>query len=306
MLGIMKVTGVVLAAVFAAGMAQAGVAASAGWSFGMPDTGLAPSFAKAEFFTQMQERHGEASDISMQSYGITIPFLDPRKTVRGNTRINFQLDAKVTVINGGGTFRLHNDTLYNFALPLTFITTMPGGNTWTYGIAPELSADADAISKGWDVTAYAYYTVKQSERFSYSLGLAVSPRFAEYTVLPLLRFEWTPTDRWTVSLKGYELKAMYKATDRFSVGPFIASRGGIWSVDTYRGDRVLRVRSLVLGAAFEYDFSKPGQTKRIFTAAVGSTVATHAQFCERGSLDGYENHHYKPGLYVSAGVDFRF
>ena len=303
----MKATmSIMMAAALISGVALAGVESEDGWHFGMPDTGLMPSFAKAEFFSQMKERHGDASDLSMQSYGIMVPFLDPRKSGNVDTYINFQLDAKVTVVNAGGSFRLQNDTLYNLAMPLTFITSMPGGNSWTYGVSPELASDSDAACKGLDLTAYAFYSVKASDAFSYSLGLALSPRFIEYWVLPIVRFDWKPCEQWTVSLKGYELKAMYQATERLAVGPFLSARGGIWAVDTERGERFLRIRSLVLGAAFDYDFSSPGQTKRLFSAAIGSTLATHAQFCERGSMDGYENHHYTPGFYVSAEVDFRF
>jgi hypothetical protein len=299
-------TSIVMAAALIAGVAQAGVESADSWSFGMPDTGLLPSFAKAEFFSQMKERHGDASDLSMQSYGIMVPFLDPRKTGSGDTHINFQLDAKVTVINAGGSLRLRNENMYNLALPMTFITSMPSGNTWTYGVAPELASDSKAMEKGLDLTAYAFYSVKASDTFSYSLGLALSPRFVEYTVLPIVRFDWKPCELWTVSLKDYDLKAMYQASERLVVGPFLSARGGIWAVDTDRGARFLRIRSLVLGAAVEYDFSRPGQTKRVLSAAIGSTLATHAQFCERGSMDGYENHHYKPGFYASAEVDFRF
>jgi len=304
----MRATNIVSAVVLAGGMALAGQESMpVGWHYGMPDTGLLPSYGRVEWFTRMGERHGGNSELSLQSYGITVPFLDPRKTGWGDTMINLQFDAKITILNTGGTLDLANDEVYNFALPITFITQMPNGRLWTYGLAPEIAADCDAAEKGFDLVAYAFYTVKQSEKFSYSLGLAASPRFAEYGVLPMVRFAWRPNADWTVSLKGYQLQAMYHATERLSFGPFLASRGGIWSVGTERGDRIFRVRSLVAGAMFEYDFSQPGQTKRIITAAIGSTLTTNAQFLERnGRKDAYENHHYKPALYVSAGVDFRF
>ncbi len=304
----MRATSIVVAAAAVAGMVQAGQETTqVAWHYGMPDTGLLPSYGRFEWFTRMGERHGGNSELSMQSYGISVPFLDPRKTGWGETMVNLQFDAKVTILNTGGSLDLANEEMYNFALPITFITPMPNGRRWTYGLAPEVASDSDAAEKGFDLAAYAFYTVKQSEHFTYSLGLAASPRFAEYGVLPMMRFEWTPNDRWTVSLAGYQLQALYHATDRLSFGPFLASRGGIWSVGTERGDRIFRVRSLVAGAMFEYDFSRPGQTKRIITAAVGSTLTTNAQFLERnGRKDAYDNHHYKPALYISAGVDFRF
>lgn len=298
----MRVTAIIAAFAAIVGAAQAG-----GWHYGLPDSGLAPSYGKMEFYTRMAERHGEASDFSLQSYALTIPLADPRKSGFGDTLLNMQLDAKVSIINGGGTFRLENETLYNLALPITFITPMGNGNRWTYGAAPEMAADSETISKGLDLTLYAFYTIKNSEHFNYSLGLAASPRFAEYLVLPMVRFEWTPNERWSVDLNMYELRALYHATNRLAVGPFMSARGGVWAVETERGARMLRVRSLVAGVTMEYDFSQPGQTKRVITAALGSPITSHAQFCNRtAGKDAYESHHYKPGLYIAVGVDFRF
>lgn len=298
----MRASNIVLAAAAVASVAQAG-----DWRYGLPDTGMAPSYGKVEIFTRMSERHGDKSDFSLQSYGLTIPFADPRKTGFGDTLLNVQLDAKLNVVNGGGSFRPENELLYNFSLPITFITPGQHNTRWTYGIAPEVAADSATFSKGTDALLYGFCTVKYSENFNYTLGLAASPRFSRYLVLPVLRFEWEPNERWTVDMKGYEVRAMYHATERLSFGPFVGGRVGMWAVETPRGARFLRVRSLVVGAGLEYDFSQPGQTKRIFTAAVGSTVATHAQYCERNAdKDAYESHHYKPGFYVSAGVDFRF
>lgn len=286
---------------------DADLAGLQGWRYGLPDSGVTPSYARFEWFTRMGERHRGGSELSMQSYALCVPFSDPRKTGWGKTMLNMQFDAKVSVINTGGTLDLHNDVFYNFALPITFITPVENGNRWTYGLAPELAADCEATAKGFDVAAYAFYTVKHSDTFSYSLGLASSPRFAEFFVLPMVRFEWQPCEDWLVKLNGYQLEAMYRATERLSFGPFVAARGGVWAVETDRGDRIFRVRSLVVGGSFEYDFSQPGRTKRIITASVGSTVTTNAQFLERNAhKDAYSSHHYRPALYVSAGVDFRF
>ena len=311
----MRKVHIAVMAVFATGWGQAAtgmsggdaeLAALRGWRYGLPDTGILPSYAQVEWYSRMGERHG-GSELSMQSYSLIVPLSDPRKTGWEKTMLNLQFNAKLTCVNTGGTLDLRNDELYNFALPITFIRPVANGNCWTYGVAPEIAADCKAVDKGIDLAAYAFYTVKHSKTFSYSLGLAMSPRFAEYLVLPMLRFEWEPCEDWVVKMSGYELAAMYQATERLSFGPFVAARGGVWAVDTDRGDRIFRVRSLVVGGMFEYDFSRPGQTKRIITASVGSTVTTNAQFLERNARkDSFGNHHYKPAFYVSAGVDFRF
>ena len=306
----MRIIRAAVLAACAAGAVQAGTSTmgtETGWHYGLPDTGILPSYGKFEWFTRMGERHGRGSELSLESYALTLPFSDPRRTGWGNTMVNVQFDSKITVANTGGSLDLAHSTLYNFALPVIFITTEPNGNYWTYGVAPELASDCDAVRTGMDLTGFVMYTIKYSESFTYSVGLATSPRFAEYFAVPVVNFTWKPSQDWTVRLKGYQLEAMYQATDRLAIGPFVASRGGIWAVNTERGDRIFRVRSLVVGAGMEYDFSEPGQTKRIITAAVGSTLTTNAQFLERNAgKDAWESHHYRPALYVSFGVDFRF
>ena len=172
--------------------------------YNLPDSGLAPSFAEATFLTHMHERHG-GSGLSMQSYALTIPLSDPRKTHWNNISINAQLDTKITVFNADGNLTLNNEVMYNVALPISFIQTMPNGNRLIVGIAPELATDGEAISHGADLAAYAMYTVRKNEVFSYTFGIGISPRFAECFAVPFFGFEWQPTQDWTVSLQGYKL-----------------------------------------------------------------------------------------------------
>ncbi len=274
--------------------------------YDLPDTGLAPSYGEASFISRMRERHG-GSDLSMQSYALTIPLSDPRKTHWNGVLINAQLDTKLTVFNAGGNLTLNNEEMYNIALPISFIKPMPNGNKLIMGIAPELATDGDAIEHGIDLAGYAMYTVKKSDSFSYTFGVGVSPRFAEYFAVPFFGFEWKPTRDWTIAMSGYKLSAMYRFNNRLSAGPFAMSTGGIWAVETPRGDELFRMRALVVGLTAEYNFAAAGQTKRIITAGIGSNVATRADFLQRNAgKDHSETHHYKPALYVSVGVDFRF
>ncbi|MBE6420053.1 MAG: hypothetical protein E7031_07970 [Akkermansiaceae bacterium] len=290
-------------------LAMAGAALAEGehtLEYNLPESGLAPSYGEISLFTTMHERHG-GSSLSMQSYALTIPLSDPRKTHWNDISINAQLDTKITVFNTGGDLTLNNEVMYNVALPISFIKPMPHGNKLIVGIAPEIATDGEAIAHGTDLAAYAMYTVKQSDTFSYTFGLGISPRFAENYAVPFVGFEWKPSTDWTVTMKGYKLTALYEVNDRLHVGPFAMSTGGIWAVDTDHGDENFRMRSLVLGLTGEYNFAEPGQTKRIITFSLGSNVATRADFLKRNAdKDSVQTHHYKPALYFSIGVDFRF
>lgn len=281
-------------------------AESVPFHYDLPDSGLLPGYAEITAITRMGERHG-GSDLSMQTYSLTVPLSDPRKSGWDDYMLNVQFDAKLTDINTGGTLDLEHDELVSVSVPVTIVKKMPTGSRLTMGMAPEIASDSGAIDHGLELTAYGLYTVKHNESFTYTLGVAVAPRFSDYGIIPVFGFEWRPSDDWLIRMKGYRLDALYQVSDTFCVGPFMAGHGGTWSVETPRGDRQFRVRSLVLGIGGEYNFAEPGQTKRMITFAVGSTVATTAQFQERSAgKHEYETHHYKPGLFISAGLDFRF
>lgn len=272
----------------------------------LPDTGLTPSFAEATYISRLRQRHG-GSDMSMQSYALTIPLSDPRQSIFNGCMINAQLDTKITIFNTGGSLVLQDEVMYNVALPVSFIKVLNNGNRLTLGIAPEIATDGHAVEHGLDLAGYGIYTVRVNPQFQYSIGVGISPRFAVYGAVPFFGFEWRPSDQWTITMKGYKMAAMYHVNERLSVGPFADAAGGIWSVTTSRGDEYFRLRSLVLGVTGQYDFSAPGQTKRVLNLSIGTNVATHAEFLKRNAgKDSVESHHYKPGLYFSAGVDFRF
>lgn len=291
------------------GMILAGTAAADSihtLQYDLPATGLTPSFGEFTYISRMRQRHG-GSNLSMQSYALTIPLSDPRKTHWNDISINAQLDTKISVFNAGGSLSLRNEVMYNVGLPISFIKPMPGGNTLIVGLAPELATDGRAVKHGFDLSAYGMYTVKQSDTFNYSFGVGISPRFAEYLAVPFFAFEWKPNQQWIIAMSGYQMSALYQVNERLRVGPFLKSDGGIWAVDTPTGDKYFRMRALVLGLTGEYNFAGAGETKRVLTLSIGSNVATRADFLKRNAdKDHVETHHYKPALYVSAGVDFRF
>ncbi len=292
-------------------LASAGLAGAQalppGWTYALPETGLLPSAASYEFASSMRERHSGASHFGMQSASLTIPFSDPRASSLYGWAFNAELSSTVTFVDAAGDISLENDTLYKLTLPLSFIRPTEQGNRWVVAAAPTVSSDLDCGARCFDLGLFAAYTENWSDSFNFTIGIAGYPRFARYYFVPVFGFEWKPAEDWTVKLRAYELTAMNAVSERLSLGVFAAAKGGVWSVETERGARMLNVQSLVAGVAAEYDFSQAGQRKRIITAALGSTLASSVRFHEYGgSRDVDEAHHYRPGLYASVGVDFRF
>ncbi len=277
------------------------------WTYALPETGLLPSAFSYNVLSSMRERHSGASHFSMQNVSLTIPFADPYKSSVHGWAFNAEFSSTLSYVNADGALSLESDTLYRFSLPLSLIRKTENNSRVILSLAPTVASDLECGYRSFGLGFFGVYTRPVNERFSFTAGVAAYPRFARHYAVPFLGFEWKPTDDWTVALKGYRLSAMHAENKRFCWGPFLASEGGVWAVQTARGARLLSVQSLVAGVAGEYDFSAAGQRKRIITASVGSTLATSVRFHEyRGDREADEAHHYRPGLYASFGVDFRF
>lgn len=298
----MKKTVVLLGWLSIAGYAQAEE-----WSYELPQTGLLPSAASVTLWSDMSERHGKASSLGLQEYSLTIPFSDPRRTHFGKWAFNAELDMSLTTIHASGGLEMHHDELYSMSLPLTVLRRLDNNRRVSLTLIGNYASDLSAGWDGLDIGGAFMYRLQHSETMSFTVGVLAMPQRLEYGLAPYFKAEWKPAPLWNITLKGYNLEALYSFTPRLSVGPFIMGDGNTWAVRSSRGTELFSVRSLVAGVTAEYDFSEPGQTKRIVKASLGSTLTTTARFQRLDSgKHTTELHHYHPGLYAFIGVDFRF
>lgn len=276
------------------------------WRHKMPESGLMPSFASAEYVSDMGERHG-GSTLGWQEYGLCVPLADPRQSGGSDWHFNASLNAEITFMDADGVFDLRRNELYNFTLPMAVIVPRANGDTVVAVVAPALASDFVHRAHSFHLNFLLSYSVKLSESFSYSVGIGHSPDATVYGLMPVFSFDWQMTPEWSMRMSGFRFSLMRDMGDGLSLGLFTDGAGGAWAVHTEQGTRMLRVRSLVVGVTAEYDFSRPGQTKRLATLSLGSTVATAADLCYYDSeLTRVEGHHYHPGVFVSGAVDFRF
>ena len=277
------------------------------WALRLPETALVPSYAKATYVSRMHERHG-GSHMGMQDYTVNLPFVDARRSHVGSWWYNIQANVTATIMDVGGTLNLRRDELFEFGVPVTIVRPLHDGkDKFMFTIMPRYSGDDVSSAHAWDLAMVADYSIKHSETLTYSIGLAASPRFAERVAVPYVSFYWQSSPDWLVRLRGYQLSALYRVTERLSVGPALGCLGGTWMVSTPKGQRILRVRSLMAAVTAEYNFAPVGKPKRVFVAALGSTLATSAELCNRTSRkDTIQAYHYKPGVVASLEVDFRF
>ncbi|PTY06360.1 hypothetical protein DB347_13110 [Opitutaceae bacterium EW11] len=92
--------------------------------------------------------------------------------------------------------------MQSLSAPLTLNLAPGGAWNWTVVAAPGFSFAGNSIrSDGFGVSAGAFGTCKQSDTFSYSVGVAYdSLASSRYKVFPVFGVEWKPADRWSVAL----------------------------------------------------------------------------------------------------------
>ena len=276
------------------------------WRHQLPESGLFPSFFSFEYVSNMGERNGN-STLGWQQYGLCVPLADPRKSGGTDWMFNASINAEVTFMDADGAFDLRRNELYNISLPIAAIVPRSNGDTIVAVVAPSVASDFIHTAHAFHVNLLLTYSVKHSDTFSYSIGIGHSPDATVYGLMPVFSFDWQMTPDWSMRLNGLRFSVMRNMGEELAVGLFADGAGGSWSVDSEVGTRMLRVRSMVLGVTAEYDFSKPGQAKRLATLSLGSTVITAADLCEYDSdTDRVEGHHYNPGFFLSGEVDFRF
>ena len=276
------------------------------WQHELPETGMMPSFVSAEFSSNMGERHG-GSSIRWQQYSLCLPLADPRRSGGKGWMFNASVNADVTWLHSTGSLDVQHNALYHFSIPVAAIVPRDNGDSMVLALSPSLDSDFTRSAHSFHWNMMGTYRVRYSESFSYAVGLAYAPYASAWNIMPVVAFDWDITPDWTLTLSGYSLRAMRNMGDGLSLGAFVKGAGGAWAVQQKQGTRMLRVRSLVVGVTAEYDFSEPEQTKRIVTCSIGSIVSTAVDVCRyNDDRDRDASHHYHPGLYVSAGVDFRF
>ncbi len=276
------------------------------WHHKLPESGLFPSFFSFETVSNMGERHG-ASTLNWQKIGLCVPLADPRRSGGKDWMFNASLNSEITFMDADGEFDLRRNELYHFSLPISAMVPRDNGDMVIFAVSPAFASDFVHRAHSFHVNLLLSYRVEHSESLSYSVGIGHSPDATIMGFMPVFSFDWKMTPEWSMRLSGMRYSIMRDMGHGLELGVFADGAGGSWAVSTPGGTRMLRVRSLVAGVTAAYDFSRPGETKRLASLSVGSTLITSADLCYYNSdLDRVKGHHYHPGLYISGAVDFRF
>lgn len=277
------------------------------WQYHLPQTGLLPSAVSASYVSQMGARHGEGS-LGWSQLSLTIPFADPRCSNVGHWCFNVAMDVERTELDNHGTLPIGHHALWDISFPVTFIHGMAAEHRLVLGVVPHLATDFGDGGHSFEPGAFVDYRFVKTETLSVSAGLALAPLQTKWWVLPFFCVEKDLGNMWTFTWKGYDARLMCSLGHGMSVGAFVRGAGGAWATDTEAGSRLLRLRSLVAGLRFQGENSNAeGHTTSMLFLDVGSALMTRASLSRWDDRNNtVESRHFHPGLYLSAGLDFRF
>ncbi len=278
----------------------------ADWRYGLPDTGLTPSFFEYQALTNADERNG-GSSYGMQKFGMSVPLSDPRKSGYQRWLFSAELDANLSELNTGGRIELSEETMYALSVPLALVRYYESGNRMTLAVVPSLASDMGHTSGAFTMGGMAYYKVKYHESFSYSYGAAYSQRYDRWGFIPLVGFDWQITPEWNFSLSKMDLSLQYKVNDNFEFGPYMGTVSDSWTIHSDKQAYWLRTFAVVAGVKGQYNVASEGQSKKVIDFAVGATIFSRVKIEEHTwNQDEVLNECYEPALYVRLGFDMRF
>lgn len=276
------------------------------WRYGLPDTGLTPSFFSYEALSNADERDG-GSSFGMQKLGLSVPLSDPRKTGYQRWLLSAELDANLIELHTAGRIALSEETMYALNIPIAAVRHYQSGNRLTLAVVPSLASDMGHASGGFTVGGMAYYRVKYSETFTYSYGAAFSQRYDRSGFVPLVGFDWQMSPEWKLSFSKLDLALEYQFNEQLTFGPYVGAISNSWTIHPDNEAYWLRTFSLIAGVKGQYNVASKGQAKKVIDFALGATIFSRAKIEEHTwHQDEVLKEYYKPALYVRLGFDMRF
>lgn len=197
-------------------------------------------------------------------------------------------DATLLEVDVPALVPLRDGDLHTLSIPLNILKRSEGSPwTWLVRVDPGLSTDFDDVN-GHDIRIGARagggYTF--SKTLTLTGGIGMSEAFGDYMVLPLVGFDWSPSDNLFISLAGTRLSASYQPSEDWILRTAVYLSGGVWNVQVDDASRELTMRSLHAGVGIDRRLAD----KLWLTAWTGYSFANKIDVSTTESFTVYESH----------------
>ena len=218
--------------------------------------------------------------------------------------LGFQLNLELTVLDLDPAL-LENDALHRLELGV-LAGWRPETSGWTalFGVWGGLSTDwSDVDSEDFVLRILATGGYRFSDRFTLLFGAYYSNDFGDATVFPGLGFLWKISDAWSASLIPPRLRLTYAFNERWSLSAEAYPDGGSWSAESPDGNQAtVERKNFRTGLRLERQLGESGAFHLGAGWALGRELRAERE--DNGRLL-FESD-VEDGLYLSAGVSFRF
>ncbi len=265
-----------------------------------------PNDVYMEFFgnTTFNGGHGR---VQMVNAVMTVPFVNPRRAAWWGWHLDVKGTARLTWLDCEGRNLLDEDNLYTIGMQATVARKLGNVTQLQLGFTPQLSTDFDVMSHhNFYVGGYVAFSVKASERFRYTVGIAYMPDYYRSLVLPVLSLQWRYNPAWELRVEGARVSAICVAHERFHWGPFFQWNTGVWTVHRDRRTQQFRVTNCILGIGATYDVKLASGSTLSFLGDVGGTFNNVFRIRDASGEHTLEKYRAHPGFYGRLGFRFAF
>lgn len=147
-------------------------------------------------------------------------------------------------------------------------------------------ADTGLLSEGWGIRASALGIYNQSRQFTLIFGLAHNSLSEDLLIVPVIGFDWRPTEKWSVSVGFPRMGVTYKIDQKLALGFGLSGSGGAFYIKSdplpgvaARSLDDSRLQHLEIRVGVNCDW-KINNTFRV-SGSVGSVVIRRLKYIER-------------------------
>lgn len=248
----------------------------------------------------------QSARAQVMNFYLTMPLLDPSRASWGNWHAEARLSARVTCVDTQGHDVLDVSHLYTIGLRAGVARRLGQYSQFQIGLCPQLSSDFDVMSSDnffWG--GYAAFSSCTSERFQYTVGLALIPDYYSGWVVPLFNLTWKYRPGWELRLRASRLSAINKVGDHLEWGPFFQYNAGVWTVRRRGITQQFRMTNCIAGIGGQYDFT-PQTTHITLLADIGTAFYTTFRVRDKDGDHTREKYRGHPSLYLRGGLHMQF